>query len=171
MVEISAADEKNFAVVVHHIKKGSLANVQQIASETGMNLAEAMDFTGMTPLHHATISGNVDIIQYIVTTFGGLDARDSLGRTPFHLAAQSKKVPVLEKLAQLDESETAIDLQSNGGLTPLMYAVKTGDFAMVAAVLNCKANPFYRDSFGREALQQVLKEGDGAKISAMIEQA
>ena len=50
-----------------------------------------------------------------------------------------------------------------------MYAVKTGDFAMVAAVLNCKANPFYRDSFGREALEQVLKEGDGAKISAMIE--
>ena len=75
-----------------------------------MNLAESVDFTGMTPLHHATIAGNVQIIEYIVTTFGGLDAKDSLGRTPFHLAAQSKKVAVLEKLAELDESETAIDL-------------------------------------------------------------
>ena len=54
-------------------------------------------------------------------------------------------------------------------MTPLMYAVKTGDLSMVAAVLNCKANPFYRDSFGREALQQVLKEGDGEKIYTMIE--
>ena len=53
--------------------------------------------------------------------------------------------------------------QTNGGVTPLMLAVKSGDEQMVARVLNCNGNPFYRDAFGNTAADQIGDGGDNLK--------
>ena len=152
MVEISSSQEKNIAIAVNFIKKGQMDKLQQMLGQTELDLAKDADFTGMTPLHHATIHGNLDAIKFIVSTYGGLEVKDCHGRTPFHLAAQCKSVDVINLLSELDDSDNAIDIQSNGGMTPLMYAARAGNMDACVAVLNNKANPFLRDKMGKEAI-------------------
>ena len=53
-----------------------------------------------------------------------------------------------------DDIEGDIDKQSTGGVTPLISAVKSGSEVAVKEVLNNNGNPFFRDTFGREPLDQ-----------------
>ena len=80
---------------------------------------------------------------------GDINQYDSFGRNAAHYAVGNKNIAALEHLCQ-DGVEIDVDKQTIGGLTPLILAVKGGDVKVVAAVLNCNGNPFFRDQLGME---------------------
>ena len=86
-----------------------------------------------------------------------------MGRAAIHYGAIAMRDEVIDYLA--GEKEADIDKQSIGGLTPLMYAVKTGNQGIIAAILNNNGNPFFRDQFGREANDQI---SDVAEIATLL---
>ena len=92
---------------------------------------------------------------------------DCTGRNALHFAASAKRHQTIAFLAS-DDIEGDIDKQTLGGVTPLMNAVKSGSEMTVKEVLNNNGNPFFRDIFGREPLDQST---GNAAISQLIQAA
>ena len=85
-----------------------------------------------------------------------LSTPNKQGRVPLHLLVQVDKTgQATEWLLSIEgiESQCNIDFQStNGGVTPLMLAIKLNHEKVVEHLLNKGANPFLKDHLGQEAL-------------------
>jgi len=73
-----------FHVTGHAFGGGSPASVRKLI-KLGANI-EAIAENGMTPLHSAAISANLEIIKTLIDAGANLDIRDHDGNTPLHLA-------------------------------------------------------------------------------------
>ena len=85
-----------------------------------------------------------------------LSTPNKQGRVPLHLLVQVDKTgQATEWLLSIEgiEGQCNIDYQStNGGVTPLMLAIKLNHEKVVEHLLNKGANPFLKDHLGQEAL-------------------
>ena len=164
---VSASSEREYAQIAQYIKQQKLDHLQQFVAQRNIDLDAMVDMTGKTPLMHAASLGNVDILKFIGSKVSDPSVQDCLGRNALHYAAAAKQGDAMEYLAK--ELDIDSDQQTNGGLTPLMCAVKTGDQAIVAVALNNNVNPFFRDKFGKETTEQIGDQADA--IKSLIENA
>ena len=57
----------------------------------------------------------------------------------------------------MDHDDVEVDKQTVGGMTPLMYAVESGNANMVAECLNHTCSPFAVNAFGEKAVDLAKK--------------
>ena len=122
----------------------------EVLIDAGMSIDEEAFREGewkATPLWYAIGRGkNLTLAQYLIEH----------GATPEHCLWA----------AAYNDDPDAIKLLCNAGAridpvheeTPLMFAVKWGRFAAAQALLQCGANPNYRDATGKTALHYMLKK-------------
>ena len=88
---------------------------------------------------YAAINGSVDQLTMLVAYNPDLQSVDSVGRNILHLVCSSNKVEnfvfIHNLLEQTGIKEEMMSRKTNGGCTPLMYAIKSGNEDMVRACL------------------------------------
>ena len=81
-------------------------------------------------------------------------AKDCMGKTALHYLVQTDPSGEVVNWVLEQEETIEIDLNAmtNGGLTPMMLAVKLNHEKVVELLLNNSANPFLKDQLGQEAI-------------------
>lgn len=84
--------------------------------------------------------GSVQALEAILAAKPELNATDSTGRTALHFACRAGNVAVGRLLMQ--QAGAQVDKQTNGGMTPLMSAVESGNAEMLRECIEHGANLF-----------------------------
>ncbi|XP_063848731.1 serine/threonine-protein phosphatase 6 regulatory ankyrin repeat subunit B-like isoform X2 [Scylla paramamosain] len=95
-----------------------------------------------TPVHAASYTGHMEVLEQLADAGWSLTARDSAGNTPMHCAAAGGSVTCMQWLVQRGGDPS---MQNNAGHTPLdkdlIAAVREGDEARVRLALDRGARP------------------------------
>lgn len=89
-----------------------------------------------TPLHRATLSGNVDIIKILLENFAEVNSQDSDGKSALHMAAFSGNATVVKLLCS--RQNIIIDLIDEEGNTALHCAAQNLNEKVIATLLGTK---------------------------------
>lgn len=94
----------SYAVRSHHVPA-----VKALMSTPQVN---AKDNLGMTPLHHACLTNQLLIVQYLVNNGADVQARDYRGLTPMHYAIGSSAQPIASFL--MGQGASCFSLNEDG---------------------------------------------------------
>ncbi|XP_063887790.1 uncharacterized protein LOC135115206 [Scylla paramamosain] len=128
-----ATDSKEWTAL-HHA--AALGQQQCVAALMPVTPPTPAHIEALTPVHTASYSGHVEVLEQLAGAGWPLTARDSDGNTPLHSAAAGGSVTCQEWLVQRGGDER---VQNKAGHTPwdteLVIAVKKGDEARVRSSL------------------------------------
>ncbi|KAI1853351.1 hypothetical protein JX266_002057 [Neoarthrinium moseri] len=99
---------------------------------------DQLDDDGMTAMHHATNSHNLEVLWLLVERGANPNVTNHQGRSVLHTAAQQGQVATMFALLQ---SRCQLDLQDNNGQTPLHIAMEKGHWQVAGLLLQGNANP------------------------------
>jgi len=101
-------------------------------SENDTNV-HAEDGLGRTPLSCAAVSGNLDVVKWLVQDAGAnVESQDNRwGRTPLSWAAWNGHLEVVKWLVQEAGADVDSQSASHGGRTPLSWAAENGHLEAV----------------------------------------
>lgn len=130
------------------------------------------DSEGQTPLHVASMRGDISAIRLLVSKKVPLMVRDSNGRTPMHLAALNEQPDVIQLLFSLGAE---LNLEDRNGLRPLdLLQNKTSNSAIrCQALLQNLIARNYQDllappDFLKRPPENLVIKGGGPKGLAFI---
>ena len=103
----------------------------------------------MTALMVAASEGTVASIDTILQRDQEPNRGDVTGRTPLHYACQGGKADNVQKLLSVPGIEK--DQRTDGGNTPLMLSVQSGNLYCVVHCLNAGCNPFLENGLHETA--------------------
>ena len=97
----------------------------QLMIESGQNLNESIDDSGMTPLLVVAHEADPELVLQLVEAGADVNQANSEGMTPLMAAcdAEEEVDTVLEVIATLVEAGADINAMSKNGITPLFLAV------------------------------------------------
>ena len=125
----------------------------------------------MNTLMLAASMGSIEMLKEVLKLKPNINAKDRLGRTALHFACRRGSLEHVTLLLSYDIIE--IDEQTNGGITPLMSAVSSGNVHLIAKCLNSNMNPFLMDAIGSSAIDYAasFKNVLGVDVRTLITQA
>jgi len=142
--------------------EGDLATVKSILNKNCMALNQR-DFGGSTPLIMASMHGQKQVVDYLLSKGADVNARDNNGRTAIFWAAQNGEAAIVQLLIQKGASAKDRDLL---GWTPLHGAAMLGQTDMVPLLTEKYADVNARDFRGRTPvdLAQTYERRDTEKM-------
>ncbi|KAG4263778.1 hypothetical protein FPRO03_09054 [Fusarium proliferatum] len=105
--------------------------VLEVLLQSGANV-NTSDERGESPLHHASLSGFIDIAEILIQKSAGLDIKSVAGETPLHCASRNGHLRVTQLLVQHGADVASKD---NHGRTPLHYACISGNLEVVNFII------------------------------------
>nr|CAB3267277.1 transient receptor potential cation channel subfamily A member 1 homolog [Phallusia mammillata] len=115
-----AMEDANSQILEFLLEQGARVNIK--------------DFYGLTPLHHASLRGNVACVKRLIQCVGvSIEARDKQEMTPLHIAAVYGHVDVAKVLIEEGADIRCTD-DDNG--TPLQFAAAEGNLEIVQLMLD-----------------------------------
>ena len=136
------------------IKADDIDNLRKIF-KSGLPVDTVVRMPGMTALMVCASEGSTQSLGVIMDYQPDINVVDQSGRTALHYACRAANVEVATELMEHDDVE--VDKQTVGGMTPLMYAVESGNANMVAECLNNTCSPFAVNAFGEKAVDLAKK--------------
>jgi len=122
-MDVDAVDKDGWTGLHWLCKLGDVSAVRYMCKR-GANISIA-DNLGRNPLHLACMSGQLDVVQYLISDLGCDPlTRDKEGYTTLHSAVAGNQVRVITFL--LDVSQFIVFSVSVTGLTPVLLACKEG---------------------------------------------
>ncbi|XP_022258580.1 uncharacterized protein LOC106474548, partial [Limulus polyphemus] len=103
-----------------------------------------------TPLMYSVQAGHTSVVEYLVKAGAQLDARGEDGMTALHLAARCGSVEICKVL--LDTGRINVNIQDDGGWTPVIWASEHSKPVVVRLLLERGADPNLRDNEENVAL-------------------
>lgn len=162
--DVCIQNNKAFAVAMEH-HNHSLA---WLLLEHGAD-PNAADDIGMTPLHRASGSDDVDSVKNVRFLLqSGADASrqdKTWSRTPLHIAVRKSLDKVVVHLASQAEH---LEIADSDGHTALMLAVLYPSISIVRILLKNNASCTTRDSNGMTAIQYAASLGFNDALEEMI---
>ena len=135
-------------------------------SQIGIDIS--LNSTNMTCMMHCAANGSKEMLECILKYGPNINQRDTVGRTALHYAARAKNIKAIEVMCQLPNIE--LDAMTVGGMTPLMFAVQSGDIIVVKTCLESLCNPLAKNAFGETAKDMAEKYSQsGSQISNLID--
>ena len=107
--------------------RGDMESVKRIISEDP-KLVHGEDRNGDTPLLHAVVSGQMEVLQYLISKGAKVTVKTKAELTPLHLASQKGHRDIAELLIKRGNS---VNAKSNLGQTPLHEAAFYGHMEVV----------------------------------------
>ncbi|XP_014276725.1 tonsoku-like protein [Halyomorpha halys] len=107
---------------------------------------------GETPLHVASINGNVSLVKRLIEQGHRVDVKDYSGWTPLHEACNHGHIEVVKVL--LDNKAPINDRGGAhcDGVTPLLDAASNGSLDVIELLLSYGASPLMRTNRGETVL-------------------
>lgn len=111
-----------------------------------------------TPLMLAVENNHMSVVLYLLAAGAQLDARSEDGMTCLHLAAQSGHGEICNVL--LNTGRIDVNVQDDGGWTPLVWAAENQHVNVVKLLLEWNADPNVRDNEENVALHWSAYSGN-----------
>lgn len=110
--------------------------------QSGANI-DAVDANLATPLHAAADNSHIGVVQYLLKCGANINHKDDEGSTVLHLSTKSGNMDMLGYL--LTVNKVNLNLQDNGGWTPVIWGADYKNAVSVRYLLEQGADPFVRD--------------------------
>ena len=126
----------------------------------------------MTALMHAgAVAGNT-VMNALMEKGPNLGVLDSTGRTALHYACRAGNHKTVRILIANSTPEQ-LEIRTNGGVTPLMAAVQSGDINVVEQCLAANCNPLAEDLLGQSILfySRAFSNVNGRNMSEIIQKS
>ena len=114
------------------------------------------NFFGQTPLCHAILVGQKDVIRLLLDKGSDIDAKDIFGQTQLSWAAERGQQDVVKSLLDYGAD---IDAKDTYGRTPLSWAAKSDQKDVARLLLDNRADIEAKDNYGRTPLSWAAKNG------------
>lgn len=113
------------------IERGDTAQIATII-KNDINTLNVKDGDNRTPLHHASIAGNMNIVKILIDNGASLNPQDYQGFTPIHWAASKGHLDVVQTLIN---NGADINIKTNRGRTPLFLVAMNNGSTRIAKLL------------------------------------
>lgn len=158
---LATPDLKQCGLINVAVGKGSLPELRAFRDVEKLNVAQAKDSNGGTPIHRACVMGKLPLVKVLLSEFGcDPNAADNNGRVPLHWACQRRFLPIVKFLVEACQCDC--NVQGSCGMTPLHFAVMVGDSSIVQYLVEsgrCTASYSLKDAAGLTPRQIALKFG------------
>ncbi|OCF59723.1 26S proteasome non-ATPase regulatory subunit 10 [Kwoniella mangroviensis CBS 10435] len=125
-------------------------------------LVNSKDEDGRTPLHWASTTGNLNVLQLILSYHPELESRDSMGWTALIIASASNQVEVVRELL---EAGAQVDAINEKGQTALHYAASKGNVSIGRLLISRGADANRASQF---PLHRAATTGNHAFLSLLL---
>nr|XP_057906150.1 caskin-1 isoform X6 [Doryrhamphus excisus] len=123
------------------------------------------DTDGFSPLHHAALNGNMELITLLLESQAAVDIRDQKGMRPLHYAAWQGKA---EPMKMLLKSGSSVNGQSDEGQIPLHLAAQHGHYDVSEMLLQHQSNPCIVDNAGKTPLDLACEFGRVGVVQLLL---
>ena len=103
-----------------YVLNGKLKDIKKLANSKGIECLEARDDNGTTPLHLAALSGNKEIVEFLLNNNVNINPLDQGGMTPLYGAALGGDTEIINILLKNGADKNIIN---EYGETVLDYAL------------------------------------------------
>lgn len=121
----------------------------------------------MTPLHFATLAGNLRTVALLTSLGADINAREVRGATPLHIAARRGHYKIAKHLID-NNADTDVE-ETDTGDTPLHGATATPSEEIVQLLLCSGASPTRRNLVGETPLHRALYNGYENLVRVFLE--
>lgn len=132
--------------------------------------------TGRTPLHWGVMSGNVDVVKFLIENSASVNARDFNGLSPLHLAVHNYlfhqfNLEFLKITCILAWAGAQVDGGDCNGVTPLHIAAESGcaDLVRFFLMKNFTTQVDVSDDVGETPLFYALRGGHKEVVQTLID--
>jgi len=161
----------------------SLTSYQHFPAIPSVNMLGACDVAGYRPIHHAAVSGNIELTTLLANLFqwfritNQIDARDRTGSTALQWAIRKGHGPVIQTLVDYGANLNATDYQGRSALHLAVSALEechTFDecrfcFDMIRFLIERGAAVNVADESGATPLHLAAELGNEDVVSLLIE--
>jgi ankyrin repeat protein len=120
-----------------------------------------------TPLHHAAISGNEDVVELLVVNKAAINSQDYQGFTPLHWAASKGHLGVVRMLIKYGAD---IHIRTNRGRTPLfLVAMNNGNTSIAKLLIDAGADVNSAENSGATPLSYAPFRGFNEIIDLLLD--
>ncbi|XP_061575391.1 caskin-2-like isoform X2 [Cololabis saira] len=123
------------------------------------------DADGLSPLHHAALSGNKEMISLLLEAQAAVDIKDHKGMRPLHYAAWQGKT---EPMKMLLKAGSSVNGQSDEGQIPLHLSAQHGHYDGSEMLLQHQSNPCISDSAGKTPLDLACEFGRVGVVQLLL---
>uniref|UniRef100_A0A3B4G8I3 SH3 domain-containing protein n=1 Tax=Pundamilia nyererei TaxID=303518 RepID=A0A3B4G8I3_9CICH len=131
----------------------TLSELLGAAKRVNVNIQDA---DGLSPLHHAALSGNKEMISLLLEAQAAVDIKDHKGMRPLHYAAWQGKT---EPMKMLLKAGSSVNGQSDEGQIPLHLSAQHGHYDGSEMLLQHQSNPCISDTAGKTPLDLACEFG------------
>ncbi|XP_038141217.1 caskin-1 isoform X4 [Cyprinodon tularosa] len=132
------------------------------AKRVNVNIQDA---DGLSPLHHAALSGNKELISLLLEAQAAVDIKDNKGMRPLHYAAWQGKT---EPMKMLLKAGSSVNGQSDEGQIPLHLSAQHGHYDGSEMLLQHQSNPCISDTAGKTPLDLACEFGRVAVVQLLL---
>uniref|UniRef100_A0A8C7IIR9 CASK interacting protein 1 n=1 Tax=Oncorhynchus kisutch TaxID=8019 RepID=A0A8C7IIR9_ONCKI len=123
------------------------------------------DTDGLSPLHHAALSGNKELISLLLEAQATVDIKDQNGMRPLHYAAWQGKT---EPMKMLLKAGSSVNIQSDEGQIPLHLSAQHGHYDGSEMLLQHQSNPCISDTAGKTPLDLACEFGRVGVVQLLL---
>ncbi|XP_008413524.1 caskin-1 isoform X7 [Poecilia reticulata] len=123
------------------------------------------DIDGFSPLHHAALNGNLELVSLLLESQAAVDIRDQKGMRPLHYAAWLGKA---EPMKMLLKSGSSVNGQSDEGQIPLHLSAQHGHYEVSEMLLQHQSNPCIVDNAGKTPLDLACEFGRVGVVQLLL---
>ncbi|XP_047434704.1 caskin-2-like isoform X6 [Mugil cephalus] len=132
------------------------------AKRVNVNIQDA---DGLSPLHHAALSGNKELISLLLEAQAAVDIKDNKGMRPLHYAAWQGKT---EPMKMLLKAGSSVNGQSDEGQIPLHLSAQHGHYDGSEMLLQHQSNPCISDAAGKTPLDLACEFGRVGVVQLLL---
>ncbi|XP_008282621.1 caskin-1-like [Stegastes partitus] len=132
------------------------------AKRVNVNIQDA---DGLSPLHHAALSGNKELISLLLEAQAAVDIKDHKGMRPLHYAAWQGKT---EPMKMLLKAGSSVNGQSDEGQIPLHLSAQHGHYDGSEMLLQHQSNPCISDAAGKTPLDLACEFGRVGVVQLLL---
>ena len=144
---------------------GFVTIVKYLVVEHSQDVHARSFSSGMTPLHHASQEGHMEVARFLVEHGADARAQDNHGKTSLHLASVGH-VEVVRFLIERGADARAQDYYWS---TPLHQASEQGDLEVACFLVECGADVRAEDGNGQTPLSMASLRGGVGVTSFLVE--
>ena len=149
---------------------GNMTTVQTLVS-SGVSVDSVCTPGSRTPLHCAIMSGNMDVLQHLLSKNARVNVQNVGGMTPLHIACDQKKT---EMALQLIKKGASTNIPNAMGNTPLHLVALHGSNSLLQKIIELPRSVLHnldlcvKNSEGKTLMHIAAEQNNAALVDMLV---